>query len=184
MCVKSFSFFLPFIHSVAMGGIISRERWQHAPRKPVPQPEDTNVMPPEAPHSTSQSKAEVTKVDSRTLPSRKHSPEHIQELTEEMIEGLTLSSSSSTANKTRKKDVLENWLLRANYPVTPENDALERHRQSMEALRALPHTKKERSFRRRSSKSRSLSHSKGSRTRQPPTVEVYHDGPTTAQQQC
>lgn len=154
-----------------MGGIVSRER-RHKSRRPAPSQPQAEEVYPEAAQSKSPSRVDTVKTEPRTVPVVKRVPEN-QELTEEMIEGLTRSSSDTCQSKAHKKDVLENWLLRANYRVTIENDALERHRRSMEALQTMQVNKKDRAVRPRSQHSRSNSRSKASRTRQPPNVEVY-----------
>ncbi|KPA79337.1 hypothetical protein ABB37_05787 [Leptomonas pyrrhocoris] len=162
-----------------MGGIIARERRKSSVHKPA-KPSPADEAYPEAAEIKSLSKVDTVKSEPRVPPHQKRVEEYHQELTEEMIEGLTRSSSDSIHSKARKKDVLENWLLRANYKVSPENDALERHKKSMEALKAVAQNKKERGFRRKSDQSRSTTHSKGSRARQPPSVEVYSGARTTA----
>lgn len=155
-----------------MGAIIARERRKPAPRRPppVPEVEDRSLG---APQSKAPSRVDTVKTEPPTLPCPKRAVEPDQELTEEMIEGLTRSSTDSANSKSHKKDVMENWLLRASYKVSPENDALLRHQKSMEALRKLPQTKKDRGIRPRADQSRSNSNSKGSRPRQPPHVALY-----------
>jgi hypothetical protein len=161
-----------------MGGIVTRERRQPAQRTLVPQTEPEEMYP-EASQSKSPSRVDTVKTEPRTLPHPKHMEQN-QDLTEEMIAGLTRSSSDSGSSKTRKREVLENWLLRASYKVTPENDALERHRRSMEALRAMPQTKRERGLRSKPETHRTNSSTRGSQRRQPPNVEIYRTVPTAA----
>ncbi|KAG5478357.1 hypothetical protein CUR178_05072 [Leishmania enriettii] len=64
-------------------------------------------------------------------------------LTEEMIEGLTRSSTSSTRSKAKKKDALKDWIAAANYVVEHDMDALKRHEDSMHALVAMQKAKHE-----------------------------------------
>lgn len=161
-----------------MGGFITRERRKPAPRRlhPSPEVEETSQ---EAPQSRAPSKVDTVKTEPPIVSQPKRAVEYHQELTEEMIEGLTRSSNDSANSKVHKKSVLENWLLRANYKVSPENDALALHKRSMEALATLQ-ARKDRGIKSKPEQTRSNPKSKGQRSRQPPNVEVYPTVPAPA----
>ncbi|KAG5477873.1 hypothetical protein LSCM1_05175 [Leishmania martiniquensis] len=64
-------------------------------------------------------------------------------LTEEMIEGLTRSSTGSVQSKAKKKDAINDWIATTNYVVEPNMDALKQHEDSMRALNAMQTAKHE-----------------------------------------
>ncbi|KPI84458.1 hypothetical protein ABL78_6487 [Leptomonas seymouri] len=147
-----------------MGGAVARERRRSTARKPAPKLQNEGVYM-EAAQMKPASKMDIVKVESRVPTQPKCVEEQNPELTEEMVDALVRSSTDNINSKKRQKDMLENWLLRANYKTSAENDALERHRKSMGALRMALCDKKERVHRPKPEHVRSNSHSRKPRSR-------------------